>query len=81
MTATFSQVEIHTAPIGRQCLHCGRPATVTALRVGDRHRLPVEFCVEHAAIAGAIDIEIPPTIDDRPECDGQMTLTPPRETP
>ena len=81
MTATFSGVEIHTAPIGRRCLHCGRAATVTALRLDERHRLPVKFCIEHAAIAGAIDIEIPAALDDRSECDGQMTLTPPREAP
>lgn len=35
--------------IGRQCMHCGRPATVTATRViGNGMRLDVRWCAQHA---------------------------------
>jgi hypothetical protein len=40
-------------PIGRRCMHCGRPATVTATRRAAGRgglRLDVRYCAEHAAL-------------------------------
>ena len=49
MTTRIIGVKRYKRPIGRACMHCGRPATVTATRKG-RHRLNVRYCAEHAAM-------------------------------
>ena len=38
----------------RDCLHGGRTATITAVRIRNRFRMWVPFCEEHAREGGAI---------------------------
>jgi hypothetical protein len=59
MTERFTHIKRPSRGTGRQCLHCGRPATITATRVaryGGGHpatRLQVRYCDEHAQVRGA----------------------------
>ena len=57
MTERFVHVRRPARGTGRRCMHCGRPATVTAERVirwepGKVHRLEVRYCDEHATRRG-----------------------------
>lgn len=57
MIERFTHVHRPKRGTGRQCMHCGRPATTTATRVlrypnGDRRRLQVRYCDDHAALRG-----------------------------
>lgn len=55
MTTKFIKVREHKNGIGRTCLHCGRAATVTAVRKQEnRFVLPVRYCEEHAIVRGVI---------------------------
>jgi hypothetical protein len=56
MTATFIRVRVHRRSIGKECMHCGRSATVTALRVTDKGgpKMPVRYCAEHADLRGCV---------------------------
>ena len=39
--------------IGKQCMHCGKPATVLAIRKMHDHKMRVVYCESHAtAIIG-----------------------------
>ena len=53
-TTTFVGVKSYQRPIGKKCMHCGRPATVTATRKSNGFRLAVRYCDEHAAMRGAV---------------------------
>lgn len=47
-------IRTYTRPIGRQCLHCGRPATTTAVRAERKRwglRMEVAYCDHHLAEA------------------------------
>lgn len=50
-------VKTHKRPVGRRCMHCGRPATVTAVRDDGKFKLNVRYCHEHAVEVGAIKRE------------------------
>jgi hypothetical protein len=57
VTETFVSVKRPKSGVGRQCMHCGRPATVKATRVArygknSVRRLPVRYCDEHAELRG-----------------------------
>lgn len=55
MTTKFIKVKWHKRPFGKSCLHCGRSAVVTALRVQEKkYRLPVRYCEEHAELQGIV---------------------------
>ena len=47
MARRFIQVKRYRRKIGKQCMHCGRPATTTAIRNGAM-RLNVWYCDQHA---------------------------------
>lgn len=49
-------VKTHKRSVGRRCLHCGRPATVTGIAIvgKGKWRLPVRYCQLHAVEMGAI---------------------------
>lgn len=51
----FTYVKVHKRSVGKRCMHCGRPATVTALRVSPRSKfkLNVRYCQVHAEELGA----------------------------
>lgn len=49
----FTKVKAYKRGIGKSCLHCGRSATVTAIRVKGRLKMPVRYCHEHADMRGA----------------------------
>lgn len=52
----FINVKVYKTNVGRQCMHCGRPARVIALDAVDkkfRHR--VRYCMEHAVEFGAVE--------------------------
>lgn len=51
----FIYVKQYRRPIGRRCMHCGRPATVTAVDNGGKFRHEVRYCEEHARQEGAIE--------------------------
>ena len=56
MTTKFTHIKHHSRSIGRDCMHCGRPATVTAVRKQDNKlKLPVRYCDEHAEIRGVFE--------------------------
>ena len=53
MTTRFVDVKTYQHPTGHRCMHCGRPATTTAVRKwktrdGQSIRLDVHYCHEHA---------------------------------
>lgn len=52
MNVRFVKVKHHTRPVGKRCMHCGRPATVTATRKDGKYRLSVWYCDEHAEMRG-----------------------------
>jgi hypothetical protein len=56
MTATFIKVKVYQRSVGKKCLHCGRNATVRALRVNDKDgpKMPVVYCLEHARARGCV---------------------------
>ena len=33
--------------VGRRCMHCTLPATVTAVRKANGHRMDVRYCDDH----------------------------------
>ena len=41
---------------GRSCMHCGRPATVTAVRIRTqgKNRMEVRYCADHYELAAAV---------------------------
>lgn len=60
MQERFVYVKTYERPIGRQCMHCGRPAHVTATRKPTQGPvLEVRYCHEHAVLRGAIKEEVP----------------------
>ena len=50
---TFVKVQRHRRSVGRACMHCGKSATVTAIRKRNGMRLAVRYCDEHAQMRGA----------------------------
>lgn len=51
MSASHVHVKTYQRPIGRRCMHCGKPATVTATRkTGGGFRFDVRYCGDHAAL-------------------------------
>jgi hypothetical protein len=52
MTETYRYLAVkrYKRSIGKLCLHCGRPATVVAIRKRESNgmRMPVRFCALHA---------------------------------
>lgn len=58
MNTRFVHVKHHSRSIGKLCMHCGCPVTVTAIRIQDKKfRLPVAYCLEHAIARGVVDEE------------------------
>lgn len=56
MSIRFTHVKHHSRSIGKSCMHCGRPAAVTAIRKQDnKFKLSVRYCLEHAIAVGAVD--------------------------
>lgn len=52
----FTHVKRHKTPVGKSCLHCRRPATVTATRKTGGFKMDVAYCDEHAEMRGAISV-------------------------
>lgn len=52
-------VKTHKRSVGRQCMHCGRPATVTGVAIvgKGRWRFNVRYCGVHAQEMGAVKKE------------------------
>lgn len=51
----YINVKVYKTSIGKQCMHCGRPARVVALDAADKKfRLRVRYCMEHAVELGAV---------------------------
>lgn len=57
MPRKYINVKVYVKSIGKQCLHCGRPAMVRAIDKGTGFRVPVRYCIEHAIEFGAITRE------------------------
>jgi hypothetical protein len=43
----FVNVKTFKRSVGKNCLHCGTPATITAVRTDTGFRLPVRYCPKH----------------------------------
>jgi len=58
MNIRFTYVKHHSRSIGRSCMHCGRPATWTAVRNQGKFKLSVWYCDEHAEVRGVSDMGV-----------------------
>jgi len=45
---TYTRVKAYQQSVGRECMHCYRPATTTVTRRFHRFRMQVWFCEDHA---------------------------------
>ncbi len=47
-TDRFITVRRPKRGVGKRCMHCKKPATTTAIRKANGHRMDVRYCDEHA---------------------------------
>jgi hypothetical protein len=50
MSDTFIAVKRPKGGVHKRCMHCNLPATTTAVRKANGHRMEVRYCDDHAEL-------------------------------